>query len=455
MDVLIIDDEKSIRRSTSMALEADGHYSEGVENSELAFIRLREDPFDLVLLDLRLGDEDGLEVLQTIKKKKPELLVAIFTAHGSIQTAVEALKLGAFDFLEKPFTPDQLRALLARAKREEKNQVKISNLTTKVNELKAAANASSPPYSFESAEPAMQATFETLKRAAPTPATIMILGESGTGKSVIAKNIHDGSHLAEKPFVTVSCPSLSKELLESELFGHIRGSFTGAVKDKWGKVHAADGGTLFLDEIGELPLDIQPKLLRLLQEREYERLGESTTRTANLRIIVATNRNLMQCVEEGTFREDLYYRLNVIAVEMPSLRDRQADLLEFAETYMQHFAKTSGRKIEGFSSGALARLTSHPWPGNLRELRNAIERAVILSQGPKIEAEDLPVPQALANVDSKEQVILPGAHTSLEELEEEHIKRVVNSAGSLSEAADILGIDKATLYRKRKKMELS
>ena len=208
----------------------------------------------------------------------------------------------------------------------------------------------------------------------------MILGESGTGKSVAARAVHEKSHLADKPFVTVSCPSLSKELLESELFGHVRGSFTGAIKDHWGKVKAAEGGTLFLDEIGDLPMEIQPKLLRLLQEREYERLGENVTRQANLRVIAATNRDLKKRVAEGLFREDLYFRLNVITVEMPPLRSRDGDLIRFAEHYEKFFAEQCGRKLEGLSAEAVACIRAYAWPGNLRELRNAIERAVILAK---------------------------------------------------------------------------
>jgi len=251
----------------------------------------------------------------------------------------------------------------------------------------------------------------------------------------------------------VSCPSLSKELLESELFGHVRGSFTGAVKDAWGKVHAADGGTLFLDEIGELPLEIQPKLLRLLQEKEYERLGESKTRKANVRVIAATNRDLKQMIADGEFREDLYYRINVITVELPPLRARSSDLLNFANDYLTYFSRQIGRDLKGFSKEALDFVKSYPWPGNLRELRNAIERATILCPSDKIGPKDLPTGND-SGPGLGESGLRPGSNCSLEDLEAEHIRLTVERLESLQDAAELLGIDKATLYRKRKKLNL-
>jgi NtrC-family two-component system response regulator AlgB len=285
----------------------------------------------------------------------------------------------------------------------------------------------------------------------------LILGESGTGKSVIAHEIHERSHLRSKPFVTISCPSLSKELLESVLFGHVKGSFTGAIKDIWGKVHAADGGTLFLDEIGELPLEIQPKLLRLLQEREYERLGENKVREANVRIIAATNRDLKESIRKGNFREDLFYRLNVISVSIPPLRDRPTDLKQFADQYLEYFVNQIGRNIVGFSDSGRAALMRHSWPGNLRELRNAIERATILAAGPTIGAEDLPSPSHASVSEATADNGVPGigGHHSLDEIEQAHLTRVLGWAPSFHDAAQILGIDKATLYRKRKRLGIA
>lgn len=288
--------------------------------------------------------------------------------------------------MEKPFQREQFLTVLARLQRFRQLGQRIERLEREASETKA--QQAEPIFDFTT--PAMREVMDVLTRAAATPASVLILGESGTGKSIAARAVHQKSHLAGKPFVTVSCPSLSKELLESELFGHVKGSFTGAVKDHWGKVKAADGGSLFLDEIGDLPMEIQPKLLRLLQEREYERLGENVTRQADLRVIAATNRDLKKRVAEGAFREDLYFRLNVIAVEMPPLRARQDDLICFAEHYLKHFAGQCGRKLNGLAEDAVARLCAHSWPGNLRELRNVVERAVILARGDTIVAADLP-----------------------------------------------------------------
>jgi NtrC-family two-component system response regulator AlgB len=298
---------------------------------------------------------------------------------------------------------------------------------------------------------------DTLLRAAKTPASILILGESGTGKSVVARAIHQQSHLADKPFVTVSCPSLSKELLESELFGHVKGAFTGAMRDHWGKVKAAAGGTLFLDEIGDLPMEIQPKLLRLLQEREYERVGENVIRQAEVRIIAATSHELRKRVAEGTFREDLYFRLNVITAELPPLRLRQGDVLRFAEHYFKHFAALCGRRLEGFSEEAAAAIRAYSWRGNLRELRNAIERAVIMVKGNKINLEDLPAElrdQTVAGANGCDAALQVGSLVSMERLEEAHLRKVLERTSNLADAAQVLRIDQATLYRKRKRFGL-
>lgn len=447
MQILVVDDEKSIRDATVRTLEAEGHYAEGVDSGRGALLRLREEPFDFALLDLRLGEEDGLVVLRDIRQRFPRVTVALCSAFATIESAVKAIQQGAFDYLEKPYTPDQLRSLILRAEQHRRMQDRIGDLQVEIS-------SQAPPPRFVSQDPAMQHTFEILFRAAKTPASILILGESGTGKSIVARAVHERSSLANKAFVTISCPSLSKDLFESELFGHVRGSFTGAVSDKWGKVRAAHGGTLFLDEIGELPGDIQPKLLRLLQEKEYERVGENTTRTADVRVIAATNRNLKQLVDEGKFREDLYYRLNVIAVTLPALRNRPADLVRFAHDYLEFFSRQTGRQLRGLSPAALNWLTTYRWPGNLRELRNAVERAVILTQSDEIQVTDLCLAgseETLLNGAKCTTGIYPGCDMTTEALEEEHIRGVLGRVSSLQKAAEILGIDQATLYRKRKK----
>jgi NtrC-family two-component system response regulator AlgB len=453
MDFLVIDDDRTFRDATCLLIDGEGHYAEAACSGELGLAELKEGKFDSVLLDLNLGPEKGLDILDQITKRQPNLPVIIFTAQGSVKIAVEAMRRGAVDFLEKPFTREQFHLVLARVQRVHRDKQKIERLEQEVSD----SNAQSPEILLDSSTPLMNEVMETLLRAAKTLASILILGESGTGKSVVARAVHQQSHLADKPFVTVSCPSLSKELLESELFGHVKGAFTGALRDHWGKVKAAAGGTLFLDEIGDLPMEIQPKLLRLLQEREYERVGENVTRQAEVRVIAATSRDLKTRVAEGAFREDLYFRLNVITAEMPPLRQRQGDLVRFAEHYFKHFAAVCGRRLDGFSEAASAAISAYSWPGNLRELRNAIERAVIMAKGKKIGLEDLPAelrgqtpPRAKGNGASLEV----GSLVSMEKLQEAHLRKVMERTSNLAEAAQVLGIDQATLYRKRKKIGL-
>jgi NtrC-family two-component system response regulator AlgB len=374
-------------------------------------------------------------------KAQPRLAVIVTTAFATIETAVQAMRQGAFDYLAKPYTPDQLQQAIAKVAR-------TRQLENKVAELESRVSAEAPTPILDSVEPVMQKVYELAFKAAATPATILMQGESGTGKSVLARSLHQKSPQADHAFVTVSCPSLSRELLESELFGHVKGAFTGAVSDTFGKVAAADGGTLFLDEIGELPLEIQPKLLRLLQDKEYERVGETKLRRANVRLITASNRDLEQAVKNGQFREDLYYRLNVISIRMPSLRERPGDLPRIAQEWLKFFASQVGKDLTGFSPAALHALQTYSWPGNLRELRNVIERATILAEKKEIDLSDLP--ENLHRPSSSGVSV--GSKTSLDELEAEHIKRIIMSTPSLGEAAQILGIDPATLYRKRKRM---
>ena len=453
MDFLVIDDDKTFRDATCLLIDSEGHYAQGAYSGELGLAELKEGKFDSVLLDLNLGPEKGLDVLEQIRKVQPNLPVVIFTAQGSVKNAVEAMRRGAVDFLEKPFTREQFHLVLARVQRFNELKQNIERLELEVKD----SNAQSPEILLDSSTPLMKEVMDTLLRAAKTPASILILGESGTGKSVVARAVHRQSHLADRPFVTVSCPSLSKELLESELFGHVKGAFTGALRDHWGKVKAAAGGTLFLDEIGDLPMEIQPKLLRLLQEREYERVGENVTRQAEVRIIAATSQDLRKRVADGAFREDLFFRLNVIMTEMPPLRERPGDLIRFAGHYFKHFAALCGRRLEGISEEAAAAIRAYAWPGNLRELRNAIERAVIMAKGNKINLEDLPAELRSRTAPSTKGNGTPlevGALVSMEKLEEAHLRKVLERTGNLAEAAEVLGIDQATLYRKRKKIGL-
>ncbi|HXN35578.1 MAG TPA: sigma-54 dependent transcriptional regulator [Opitutaceae bacterium] len=443
MRVLIVDDEPSIRKTTRIAVESAGHSASEAPNAAKAVKAVEEEGFDAVFLDLKLGADDGLEVLGRLIKARPSPAVILFTAYANIATAVEAMRRGAFDFIPKPFTPDQIRAVLAKV-------AKAHALERRVEALESDLASGSPPVDLESAEPLMIRALQTAFKAAETPANILILGQSGTGKSVLAREIHRRSARAGEAFVTVNCPSLSRELLESELFGHARGSFTGAIGETFGKVAAADGGTLYLDEIGEMPLEIQPKLLRLLQEREYERVGEAHTRRANVRVIAATNRDLAAEAKAGRFREDLFYRLNVIAVTLPGLRERPADIMRLAEGARRYFASRAGKGRMAFSKAVADAFATYPWPGNLRELRNVIERAVILAPGEAIELADLPDGLTAASMPT----FAVGSRVTLEELEVEHIRRTLAVSRSLDEAAHTLGIDPATLYRKRVKLGL-
>ena len=442
MRILIVDDQRTVRVALSQAVRAEGHDAGMADSGRIALLKLQEDRYDLVILDLHLeGEADGLEYIAKLQKITPGLAVIISTAHASILTAVEAIRRGATDYLEKPFTPEQLRTVLARVERTQRLRQKADGLAEQVTKT-------APSPDFSPADPTMKNVVDILERAAGTRATVLILGENGTGKSLLARHVHERSAVADGPFVTVSCPSLSRELLESELFGHVQGAFTGAVKDKWGKVEAARGGTLFLDEIGELPGELQPKLLRLLQERAYERVGDTKSRVADVRVIVATNRDLSMAVKMGAFREDLFYRLNVISVTVPPLRERPNDLMRLSQSFLRFFAEDSGRAAQEFSPEAWAAIRAHTWPGNLRELRNAIERAVILSRGERLELGDLPVELA---VSAQSGAVELGGLVSVDALEQEHVRRVIARTVKLEEAASVLGIDVATLYRKRKR----
>ena len=452
MDFLVIDDDKTFRDATCFLIDDQGHYAEGAESGDVGIGQLKDEKYDAVLLDVHLGKENGLDVLVQIQKLKPDLPVVMFTADGNVKMAVEAMRRGAVDFLEKPFRQEQFLAVVGRLNRLRQMGQKIERLQQEVAETKS--QNLEPIFDFST--PKMCEVMDVLMRTAKTPASVLILGESGTGKSVAARAVHQNSHLSEKPFVTVSCPSLSKELLESDLFGHVKGAFTGAIRDHWGKVKSAEGGTLFLDEIGDLPMEIQPKLLRLLQEREYERLGENVTRLADVRVIAATNRDLKQRVADGLFREDLYFRLNVITVEMPPLRERPEDLYRFTDHYLKFFADQCGRKLDGLSDDAKSCIGGYRWPGNLRELRNSIERAVIMSRENRLQPIDFPTElrTRVSLSDAATNDAHVGSHITLEKLEELHIRRILENAPSLVDAATVLGIDQATLYRKRKKIGL-
>jgi two-component system, NtrC family, response regulator AlgB len=439
MRILVIDDEKNIRRTMAMALESMEHEVICAASGREGFTEIKRATFDVVFLDLKLHQENGLDVLEGILRLAPEAAVVIITAFASIETAVESMRLGAFDYLPKPCTPEQVRQLLAKIE-------KTRRLESHVAALESQLSAEVEEIDLHTDSPLMQSVVDMAFKAANSDATVLLLGESGTGKSVLAKAMHARSPRKPAGFVTVSCPSLSPELLESELFGHVKGAFTGAFSDTQGKVAAAEGGTLFLDEIGDLPLLIQAKLLRLLQEREYERVGETRQRRANVRVISATNRDLGQAVRDGRFREDLFYRLNVITIHLPPLRDRYQDLERIAGRQLEFFGRRAGKQFKGFTPAAFEAMRSYRWPGNLRELRNLIERAVILGNGDQIDIGDL------TEILQTRSEFRLGGRVTLEEIENEHMRRVISNSRTIDEAAAVLGVDPATLYRRKKKL---
>ena len=438
LNILIVDDEINIRKTLSICLETEGHSVITVSNFEDALSEASRRSFDVAFVDLRLGTANGLDLISPLLTATPWIKIVVITAYASIDTAVEAMKRGATDYISKPFTPAQVKLAVHKI-------FEVRTLEQKVVALREDLGRSHLDADFSSGSSAMKRAIALARQAASSDATILLRGESGTGKSVLAKSIHAWSKRAAMPFSVLSCPSLSPELLESELFGHVRGAFTGAIRDNPGRISSCNGGTLLLDEIGDLPLSLQPKLLRFVQEKEYERIGDYMTRHADVRIIAATNIDLEKSVREGRFREDLYYRINVIQVEIPPLRERPDDVIALAERLLVFFGRSCHRMSLGFTDEAIHLLRHYSWPGNVRELRNVIERAVILCQTDRIGVNHLP--ENLRILDTSVRI---GDPIPLDKIEEEHIRRVLATTRSLQEAADILGIDQATLWRRRK-----
>jgi len=436
--VLIVDDERNIRKTLAICLQGLDCKVTEAGAVEPALEALARAPYDLAFVDLRIGRESGLDLLPRLLAERPGLDVIIITAYAAFDTAVEAMNRGARDYLPKPFTPAQIKHVVdqARARRE---------LSKRVLELESRLADAVPEVSFETASAPMRAVLEVIERTAAHGVPVLLRGESGTGKTVLARALHQLSARKARPFATVNCPSLSEELLVSELFGHAKGAFTGAVRDREGRVEAAEGGTLFLDEIGELPPSLQAKLLRFLQDKSFERLGESRTRTADVRIVSATNRDLETAVKQGGFREDLLFRLNVVEVVVPPLRERREEILPLARQFLSFFSK-KGTPPE-LSADAEQALTTYSWPGNVRELRNAIERAVILTPGKRLTADAFP-----ASISRGGGPAL-GGDFDMETIEREHILRVLARTKTQEEAVKILGLDASTLWRKRRKYE--
>lgn len=437
--ILVVDDEINIRKMLSVCLETEGHKVSAVSNFQDALAEASRKSFELAFIDLRLGTEDGLELIPALLATTPWLKIIVITAYASIDTAVEAMRRGATDYIPKPFTPAQINLAVRKV-------FEMRTLEQKVATLQEDLGRQHPEFDFSSTSPLMQKAVNLARQTAASEATILLRGESGTGKTVLARAIHSWSSRAAKPFSLVSCPSFSPELLESELFGHVKGAFTGAIRDHPGRIAASEGGTLLLDEISDLPLPLQPKLLRFVQEKEYERVGDSLTKKADVRLIAATNANLEDAVKEGRFREDLFYRLNVIQIEIPPLRERPEDVIALAERLLVFHGRNNHRSFIGFTEEAIQALAGNRWPGNVRELSNAVERAAILCRNDRIGLECLP-----ANLLPRDFTLKIGDPVTIEKIEEQHIRRVLANAKSLQEAAAILGIDQATLWRRRKK----
>ncbi len=442
---LIVDDDPGVRQSVRLCLEAEGARVLGVGTSAGALDALERGRFDVVFLDLWLQAESGLAVLPEVLRRQPGVGVVVITAYASFETAVEAMKLGAADYLPKPFTPEQVRGAARRVVAESVLRRQLSELRERIGEAEGEDL-------FESHNPAYRAFLQTAGRVAASDSVVLLRGESGTGKNVLARWLRAHSRRADRPFVTVHCPMLSSELMSSTLFGHRKGAFTGAVADAVGKVEEAEGGTLFLDEVGDLSADAQARLLRFVNDRTYERLGEARERQADVRILAASNRAIEDEVKAGRFREDLFFRLNVIALTVPPLRERPEDVLPLAVHYLRFFERRQGRRALAFSPRAEQAIAAYPWPGNLRELRNAVERATILAPAAIVEPADLGLP---AGGPEAPAAPVLGGDVSLEEIEREHLARVVARTPSFEAAARILGIDSTTLQRKRKRYGLA
>ena len=438
LNVLIVDDEINIRKTLAICLEGLGHRATAVGGPRDARAEAARQAFDLAFVDLRLGAENGMDLIPELLAASPGIKIIVITAYASIQTAVEAMRRGAADYLPKPFTPEQVALVAGRAAAVRGMEQRLASLQEDLARLH-------PEVSFESSHPGMRRAVALARQVAGTEAVVLLLGASGTGKSVLARAIHGWSRRKDKPLGVVSCAALGPELLESELFGHAKGAFTGAVADHAGRIAACQGGTLFLDEVGDLPPAVQPKLLRFLQDREYERLGDPTTRQADVRILAATNADLAGAVADKRFREDLYYRLNVFPIELPPLKDRPEDTAALAEGMLAFFGAQNHKMLRGFTEEARRTLAAYPWPGNIRELRNVVERAAILCGSEVVGVEHLP--EGIAPLHAPVRL---GDAVSLAQVEEQHIRRVLASTPSLQEAADILGIDQATLWRRRK-----
>jgi DNA-binding NtrC family response regulator len=439
--ILVVDDDAAMRDYLREELEHEGFRVEVAGSGRAGVERVKQGGIDLVVSDVKMPDLDGLDLLREVREVSPAPYVITITAFGSIDTAIRAVKLGAFDYITKPFEIEQLVLVIEKALSEQSLRSEVARLREEVARSVRFEN-------IIGRSRAMQEVFALIRRVAGSQASVLITGESGTGKELVARAIHAHSPRTNRPFVAVNCAAIPETLLESDLFGYKRGAFTDAKTDKPGLFVEAQGGTIFLDEIGELPLTLQPKLLRALQEREIRPLGATKSERVDVRLITATNRHLERRLKEGRFREDLFYRLNVIHIHLPPLRDRTEDVLPLAEHFLTRSAERGGKPLRGFKETAKKLLLAHGWPGNVRELENVVERAVALAEGDIVTPEDLPPGmRERKNQDRLTSALMQGL--TLEELERQYIQRVLEAeGGNKTRAAQRLGLDRKTLYRK-------
>jgi two-component system response regulator AtoC len=441
--VLVVDDDLAMCEVLSSGLPRRGYQPITRQSADAAFALLETEDFDVVVTDLVMKGTNGLELCSKIAANRPDIPVVLITAFGTLETAVDAIRAGAYDFVTKPFDLKTLTVALDRA-------VQHRTLRHEVRRLRQQVAAVNRTGELIGASPAMQTVRDVIQRIAESDASVLVSGESGTGKEIVARNLHQRSHRKDAPFVAVNCAALPESLLESELFGHVRGAFTDARAPRAGLFVQAHGGTLFLDEIGELTPPLQAKLLRALQERTVRPVGGDSETPFDARVVTATNRDLETAIEERRFREDLFFRINVVQIELPPLRSRGNDLLLLAQHFLQQFAEKAGKSIKGLSSGVAEKLVAYAWPGNVRELQNVMERAVAFARYEDITAEDLPEKirsyrkaQVLVEADDPVEMV------PLEEIERRYILRVLEAVGgSRSQASKILGVDRKTLYRK-------
>jgi DNA-binding NtrC family response regulator len=445
-NILIVDDEKDICMALNILLTKEGYAVKEAYNGEQALEQIKKENFDVVMTDIKMEKMDGFEVLRQVQKVSPETVVIMMTAFASVGSAVEAMRAGAADYITKPFLNDEIRMTIKRLLQSSELRMENEILRQELSQRPAAFSKI-----IGSSEP-MQRVFAVMEKVIPSKSNILITGDSGTGKGLVAQAIHEAGPRRDKPFISINCGAIPENLLESELFGHKKGAFTSAVDDKKGLITMAHGGTLFLDEIGELPSALQVKLLHVIQTRELTPVGDTRVITVDVRIIAATNADLMQRVKEGRFREDLFYRLNVIEINMPALRERSDDIPVLIKHYLDQFTKEAGKNLKDIDYEAMQALLAYDWPGNIRELRNTMERAVVLADGDLITIHDLPDKFRTLDI---EGVSTSSLRQALDNFERDYIKRcLTENKGNKENAATKLGIDLATLYRKLKKLRI-